>query len=107
MARRLDDLLQQVAGPHVSQIVVKEVIPDHVHLLVRVTPTDAHKWNFVAGHADSLPKLTNTPRVTSSGLDWPITRKPREQKPGASSRQGSHQNRAPSAGVAPGSSPFR
>ena len=36
------------------------------------------------------PRLTNTPHVTSSGLDWPFTRKPREKKPAASSRQRSH-----------------
>ena len=43
-----------------------------------------------ASDAHIAPRLTNTPRVTSYGLDWPFTRKPREKKPAASSRRRSH-----------------
>ncbi len=35
------DLLDQIADQHGWQIVAKEVMPDHVHLFVRVGPTDA------------------------------------------------------------------
>ena len=52
--------------------------------------TVSRKRNFVAPLADSLPKPTNTPHGTSSGLDWPFTRKPREKKLAASSRHRSH-----------------
>ena len=41
VARRLDVLLEQVAAEHGWQSVAKEVMPDHVHLFVRVGPTDA------------------------------------------------------------------
>jgi putative transposase len=41
VARRLSELLEQVADEHGWQIVAKEVMPDHVHLFVRVCPTDA------------------------------------------------------------------
>jgi REP-associated tyrosine transposase len=41
IARRLDELLEQIAGEHDWQIVAKEVMPDHVHLFVRVGPADA------------------------------------------------------------------
>jgi putative transposase len=41
VARRLSELLEQIADEHGWQIVAKEVIPDHVHLFVRVGPTDA------------------------------------------------------------------
>ncbi len=53
--------------------------------------TPSRKRNFVAPHAvmDRL-RPTNTPHATSYGLDWPFTRKPREKKPAASSRQRSH-----------------
>jgi putative transposase len=32
--------LEQIAAEHGWQIVAKEVMPDHVHLFVRVGPTD-------------------------------------------------------------------
>jgi putative transposase len=35
------ELLEQVADEHGWQIVATEVMPDHVHLFVRVGPTDA------------------------------------------------------------------
>lgn len=42
VAARCDELLEQVASEHGWQIVAKkEVMPDHVHLFVRVGPTDA------------------------------------------------------------------
>ena len=41
MARRLSELLEQIAEEHGWQIMAKEVMPDHVHLFVRVGPTDA------------------------------------------------------------------
>jgi putative transposase len=41
VARRLSELLEQVADEHGWEIVAKEVMPDHVHLFVRVGPTDA------------------------------------------------------------------
>ena len=41
VARRLSELLEQIAGEHGWQIMAKEVMPDHVQLFVRVGPTDA------------------------------------------------------------------
>jgi putative transposase len=41
VARRCDELLEQIAAEHGWQIVAKEVMPDHVHLFVRVGPTEA------------------------------------------------------------------
>ena len=41
IAGRLDELLEQIAAKHGWQIVVHEVMPDHVHLFVRVGPADA------------------------------------------------------------------
>ncbi len=41
VAARLDELLEQIAAEHGWQIVAKEVMPDHVHLFVRVGPADA------------------------------------------------------------------
>ena len=41
VARRLDQLLKQIATEHGWQIVAKEVMPDHVHMFVGVAPTDA------------------------------------------------------------------
>ncbi|HXZ74358.1 MAG TPA: IS200/IS605 family transposase [Streptosporangiaceae bacterium] len=41
VARRLDELLGLIAAEHGWQIVAKEVMPDHVHLFVRVGPADA------------------------------------------------------------------
>ena len=41
VARRLDQLLKQIATEHGWQIVAKEVMPDHVHMFVGVGPTDA------------------------------------------------------------------
>ncbi len=41
IAARLDELLEQIAAEHGWQIVAKEVMPDHVHLFVRVGPADA------------------------------------------------------------------
>ena len=40
VARRLGELLEQIADEHAWQIVAKEVMPDHVYLFVRVRPTD-------------------------------------------------------------------
>jgi putative transposase len=40
VARRLDELLNAIADQHGWQIVAHEVMPDHVHLFVRVGPTD-------------------------------------------------------------------
>jgi putative transposase len=41
VARRLDELIEQIADEHGWQIVAHDVMPDHVHLLVRVGPIDA------------------------------------------------------------------
>ena len=41
VAGGLDDLLEQIADEHGGQIVAHEVMPDHVHLFVRVGPSDA------------------------------------------------------------------
>lgn len=40
VALRCGELLDQVAAEHGWEIVAKEVMPDHVHLFVRVGPTD-------------------------------------------------------------------
>ena len=41
VAARCGELLKQVAGEHGWEIVAREVMPDDVHLFVRVGPTDA------------------------------------------------------------------
>jgi putative transposase len=41
VAGRRGELLEQIADGHGWQIVAKEVMADHVHLFVRVGPTDA------------------------------------------------------------------
>ena len=41
VAARCGELLEQIADERGWQIVAKEVMPDHVHLFVRVGPTDA------------------------------------------------------------------
>ena len=41
VAARCGQLLEQIAADHGWEIVAKEVMPDHVHLFVRVGPTDA------------------------------------------------------------------
>jgi len=41
VARRLDELMGQIAAEHGWQIVAGEVMPDHVHLFMRVGPADA------------------------------------------------------------------
>jgi putative transposase len=41
VAARCSELLDQIAAEHGWEIVAKEVVPDHVHLFVRVGPTDA------------------------------------------------------------------
>jgi putative transposase len=60
VARRLSELLEQVADEHGWQIVAKEVMPDHVHLLVRVGPTDAPAsvvWAFEGSSARVLGQV--------------------------------------------------
>ena len=41
VATRLDGLLDEIAAENGWQIVAREVMPDHVHILVRVRPTDS------------------------------------------------------------------
>ena len=41
VARRLDELIEQIAAEHGWRIVAREVMPDQVHLFVWVGPTDA------------------------------------------------------------------
>jgi putative transposase len=41
VAGRCGELLEQIAGEHGWQIVARELMPDHVHVFVRVGPTDA------------------------------------------------------------------
>lgn len=41
VAARCGELLDKIAGERGWEIVAKEVMPDHVHLFVRVGPTDA------------------------------------------------------------------
>ena len=41
VAARCGELLEQIADEHGRQIVAQEVMPDHVHLFVRVGPVDA------------------------------------------------------------------
>ena len=40
-AVRCGELLEQIAGEHGGEIVAKDVMPDHVHVFVRIGPTDA------------------------------------------------------------------
>jgi putative transposase len=41
VAARLDEVMVEIADEHGWQIVAHEVMPDHVHLFVRVGPADA------------------------------------------------------------------
>jgi putative transposase len=41
VAARCGELLERIAAEHGWEIVAKEVMPDHVHLFVRVGATDA------------------------------------------------------------------
>ena len=41
VAARCGELIEQIAAEHGWQVVAKEVMPDHVHLFVRVGPVDA------------------------------------------------------------------
>ncbi len=41
MARRLDELIVEIADEHGWEIVADDVMPDHVGLFVRVGPTDS------------------------------------------------------------------
>ena len=41
VAARCSDLLEQIAAGHDWEMAAREVMPDHVHLFVRVGPTDA------------------------------------------------------------------
>lgn len=41
VARRLDELLDEIATEHGWEIVASEVMPDHVHLFAHVRPTDS------------------------------------------------------------------
>jgi putative transposase len=41
VAARCGELVEQIAAEHDWEIVAKGVMPDHVHLFVRVGPTDA------------------------------------------------------------------
>jgi hypothetical protein len=56
--------------------------------------TASPKRTSSASDARIAPKQTRWPHATSSGLDWPFTRKPLEKKPAASSRRRSHLIRA-------------
>jgi putative transposase len=41
VAARLDELFDEIAAGNGWQIVAREVMPDHVHIFVRVGPTDS------------------------------------------------------------------
>ncbi|MHB1533762.1 MAG: IS200/IS605 family transposase [Acidimicrobiales bacterium] len=41
VATRLNELLDEIAADNDWQIVAREVMPDHVHIFVRVHPTDS------------------------------------------------------------------
>lgn len=41
VAFRLNELLDEIAAENDWQIVAREVMPDHVHIFVRVRPTDS------------------------------------------------------------------
>ncbi len=78
VARRLDGLLEQIAGEHGWQIVAIEVMPDHVHLFVRVGPTDAPAQMvraFNGGTArvlrQAFPHLRNHAKVLRSPSYFP------------------------------------
>lgn len=40
MGARMNELLDEVAGEHGWEIVAWEVMPDHVHVLVRIRPVE-------------------------------------------------------------------
>ncbi len=63
VARRLDELLGEVAAEHCWEIVASEVMPDHVHIFVRVGPT---------GSAGAVARLFNgrTSRVLRAEFAW-------------------------------------
>lgn len=70
VARRLGELFEHVAGEHGWQIVAKEVMPDHVHLFMRVGPTEAaasvmraFKGRAVRVLRQEFPHLQNPARV--------------------------------------------
>jgi putative transposase len=56
VARQLDELLIEIAIEHGWEIVVSEVMPDHVHLFVRVRPTDspAHVARLLKGRTSRV-----------------------------------------------------
>jgi len=41
VATRLNELLDEIAADNDWQIVARDVMPDHVHIFVRVRPTDS------------------------------------------------------------------
>ena len=70
VARRCGELLERIADEHGWQIVATEVMPDHVHLLVRVGPTDApaavvraSKGGTARVLRQELPQLRNQAKV--------------------------------------------
>ena len=70
VARGCGELLERIADEHGWQIVAKEVMPDHVHLLVRVGPTDApaavvraFKGRTARVLRQELPQLRNQAKV--------------------------------------------
>jgi putative transposase len=70
VANRLSELLEQIAGEHGWQIVAKEVMPDHVHLFIRVGPADtpaavvrAFKGRTARSLRQVFPHLRNHAKV--------------------------------------------
>jgi putative transposase len=88
VARRLGELLEQIANERGWQIVAREVMPDQVHLFVRVWPTDApavvvqaFKGRAARVLRQEFPHLRNRARVlwspscfaASVGYVWEFT----------------------------------
>jgi putative transposase len=88
VARRLGELLEQIANERGWEFVAREVMPDQVHLFVRVWPTDApavvvraFKGRAARVLRREFPRLRNHARVlwsascfaASVGYVWELT----------------------------------
>jgi putative transposase len=66
VATRLNELLDEMAADNDWQIVAREVMPDHVHIVVGVRPTDSPAE--VARHCSA--GANGTSRVARAEFAW-------------------------------------